>query len=85
MNNPIRTCIVCRKKGDKHEFVRIVKNKNGNISLDKLGKESGRGCYVCASHECLDKLKKSRALNRAYKANFMESVYDDIIREIKNA
>lgn len=84
MNQPIRTCIVCRKKGDKSDFIRIVRDKNDNIIVDSDGKACGRGCYICASDECLDKLKKTRALNRAYKSNYMESVYDRIIGEIKS-
>ena len=42
MNNikkmPERTCMGCNLKKDKRELIRIVKNKNGEISIDKLGK-----------------------------------------------
>lgn len=84
-NNPVlRTCIVCRKKGDKHDFIRIVKDKNNSISIDKQEKKNGRGCYVCDNTECVEKLYKTRALNRAYKTNISEKIYDDILQAIRS-
>ena len=76
-----RTCNVCRTKNDKKNLVRFVRNKNGEISFDKNQKMDGRGCYVCS--ECLDKMKKSRVLNRAYKINVSESEYDRLINIAK--
>ena len=40
---PQRTCMGCNVKKDKNEFIRIVKNKNGEINIDKTGKMPGRG------------------------------------------
>ena len=31
---PLRTCIACRKKGEKENFIKIVKNKNGSIAIE---------------------------------------------------
>ena len=56
---PLRTCMGCNEKKPKKELVRIVKNKEGQISLDKTGKASGRGAYICDSAECLEKVIKS--------------------------
>ena len=75
---PERTCIVCRKKGSKNSFIRVVKNANG-ICLDKTGKVSGRGAYICDSAECLAKCKKTHALNRAFKQEIPEEVYTNLI------
>lgn len=82
-NEVTRTCIVCRQKKDKKEFVRIVKNNENMICVDKTGKMNGRGCYVCAEGECVKNLKKVRALNKTYKTNFGEDVYDKIISELQ--
>ena len=54
----IRTCMGCNQKKDKNELIRIVKNKNNEISIDKTGKQDGRGAYICNSEECLEKLIK---------------------------
>ena len=83
-NNPIeRTCVVCRTKKDKSELIRIVKNKDESVHVDKTGKMNGRGCYVCSSSECLEKMYKVRALNRAFKTNFCEEMYERIRNELQ--
>ena len=35
---PQRTCMGCNAKKDKKEFIRIVKNKENEINIDKTGK-----------------------------------------------
>lgn len=85
MQERLRMCIVCRERSDKKELVRVVKNKNGEILLDKTGKANGRGAYVCKSKECFDKLKKTRALNRAFKCEIPLEVYEKLGEEIENA
>ena len=76
-------CIVCRAHSDKKELLRIVKNKEGQIFVDKQGKANGRGAYICKSMECLNKLKKSRGLNRAFKCEVGDDVYSMIGEEIE--
>lgn len=50
-----RMCMGCNTKKDKKELIRIVASKDGNITIDKTGKLSGRGAYICDSIECLEK------------------------------
>ena len=80
-NNPQRTCIVCRKKADKKDFVRVVKTPDGNFVLDKTGKVNGRGAYVCNQADCIEKCKKTHALSRAFKQEISAEIYDKIILE----
>ena len=40
---PLRTCMGCNEKKTKKELIRIVKDKEGNICVDKTGKKEGRG------------------------------------------
>ena len=40
---PQRMCIACREKKDKKSLIRVVCNKEGEISLDFTGKKAGRG------------------------------------------
>jgi hypothetical protein len=66
MNNqelPERTCIVCREKGTKDSFFRIVEDENGKYTFDKTGKAQKRGSYICKSHECLKRLSKHKKYN----------------------
>ena len=75
-------CIACRQMKDKRELLRIVKDKENNISIDKTGKKNGRGAYICKDKECLAKLKKQKLLNKAFKTNISEDVYKLIEEEI---
>lgn len=75
---PLRTCIACRSEKSKKELYRIVKNKNGDIFLDKTGKSDGRGAYICGKQECLQKLRKARLLNKIFKCEVPDSVYEGI-------
>ena len=82
-NKPERTCIVCRKKGDKSEFIKIVKNKNGDIAVEKDKKLDGRGAYICKNEVCLAKCVKTKALNRVFKTNIPQNIYEGIVKEWK--
>ena len=79
---PQRRCVACRSMKDKNELIRIVKNKNGEISLDATGKAQGRGAYICKDLSCLLKAEKSGALNRAFSANVDSSVYEKLKEEL---
>ena len=38
---PQRTCMGCNEKKDKKDLIRIVKNKDNEISIDRTGKKEG--------------------------------------------
>ncbi len=78
---PQRTCIVCKQKGDKSNFVRIVKTPSGEIAIDKTGKLNGRGAYVCDNIECIKKVQKTHALNRAFKCEISDEVYQKLVED----
>jgi len=80
-HEPERTCIVCRTKGDKSKFLKIVKNKDGEVLIEKDKKLDGRGAYICKKQECLEKCGKTKALNRVFKCNVPENVYEGIANE----
>ncbi|CEN76061.1 nucleic acid-binding protein [[Clostridium] sordellii] len=79
---PQRKCIACQDKDNKKELIRIVKNKEGQIFLDKTGRANGRGAYICDSKSCLEKAIKSKALNRAFKIEVPNEVYEGLMKEI---
>ncbi len=75
---PIRTCIACKTERPKKELIRIVKSKDGVFSVDRRGKASGRGAYVCDDIECMNKIIKNKLLNRAFLMEIPSEVYDAI-------
>lgn len=78
---PMRMCIACRTMKEKRGLIRIVKNKDGEIFLDRTGKASGRGAYICNDIECIRKCKKTRALSRTFAQAVDDGVYDKIQEE----
>ena len=79
----IRMCIVCRAQSDKKTLLRVVKNKDGEIFVDKTGKANERGAYVCKDRNCYQKLCKQKALNRAFKCEVPQEVYQKIGEEFE--
>ena len=77
-----RMCFICRSIINKTNLNRLVKTANGEIFLDKTGKASGRGAYICNSPECLEKIKKQKVLNRAFKCEIPLSVCEKICEEL---
>lgn len=73
---PIRMCCGCGQNLPKRELIRIVKSPEGEISLDKTGKKSGRGGYICPKVECLNVAQKSRKIERVFSCRIPEEVYE---------
>ena len=62
----------------KKELIRIVKNKDGIISVDRSGKAHGRGAYICDNVECLEKAIKSKRLDRAFGTKISDEIYESL-------
>lgn len=80
---PQRKCIACNDRNDKKGLIRIVKNKDGEIFLDPTSKANGRGAYICRDMECLEKAIKTKALNRAFKTEISNEVYEKLKMELE--
>ena len=81
---PMRTCVVCHEKLEKRELLRIVKNKEGIVSVDETGKANGRGAYIKKDLEVLEKAIKSKALERHLECQIDNHIYDEIRKIIEN-
>ncbi|MCI8617643.1 MAG: YlxR family protein [Clostridia bacterium] len=75
---PQRTCMGCNQKKDKKQLIRIVKNKDNEISLDRTGKKEGRGAYICDDIKCLEKLIKSNRLQKIFEMNISQEIYESL-------
>jgi predicted RNA-binding protein YlxR (DUF448 family) len=81
---PMRMCLGCQAMKPKKELIRIVKNQDGDISVDLIGKKPGRGAYICNSTECLEKAKKAKRLERAFEAPIKEEIYDELRLQLED-
>ena len=83
-NIPQRTCIGCNEVKDKNELIRIVKNKEGNIFVDKTGKANGRGAYICNNMEWLEKMIKTKKLERTFDMTISPEIYENLRGEMSD-
>lgn len=71
-------CIVCHSMVDKRDLIRIIKTKEGEYLLDTTLKANGRGAYICKNPDCFAKMIKTKGLNRTFKENIPNEVYQKI-------
>jgi uncharacterized protein len=67
---PQRMCVVCRDKDAKRSLTRLVRTPDGGVVIDKSGKLSGRGAYICDRKTCWERVLKSDVLEKALRARF---------------
>lgn len=79
---PQRTCMACQEKKDKRELVRIVRSPEGEISVDVTGKKPGRGAYICPNLECLNKVIKSKRLERSLETTISQEIYESLKEQL---
>ena len=75
---PQRTCMGCNEKKDKKDLIRIVKNKQNEINIDKTGKSEGRGAYICNNIECLEKAIKTKRIEKVFEQKIPEEIYEKL-------
>lgn len=75
---PQRTCLGCGEAKPKKELIRIVKQNDGKIFIDKTGKANGRGAYICNNVECLEKAIKSKRLERNFETKIDNEIYESL-------
>ncbi|MET3616519.1 putative RNA-binding protein YlxR (DUF448 family) [Peptoniphilus olsenii] len=80
---PMRSCIGCREQKAKKDLIRIVKNKDNEVFVDRTGKANGRGAYLCDDINCLDKAIKTKALNRSFSMDINENVYEELKKSME--
>ena len=81
---PMRMCTGCMEMKPKKELIRVVKSKEGEISLDLVGKKPGRGAYVCKDASCLAKAFKTKRLSRNLETPISEEIYDELLKAVEN-
>ena len=82
ISRPERRCVGCGESKDKKELIRVVRSPEGEVSLDPVGKKSGRGAYLCHSLACFKKARKSKRLEATLKTVISEEIYQRLEAEI---
>lgn len=75
---PLRRCVVTREQFPKRELIRIVRNKEGLVSVDLTGKANGRGAYVQKNPEVIAQAQKRKVLERQLEVSIPQAIYDEL-------
>ena len=78
----MRQCIGCMTSKPKRELIRIVRTKEGNQNRPD-GKSFRSGAYICNDIECLEKIRKKKALNRSFEQEVDEEIYEKLREELQ--
>jgi len=81
---PLRKCVITNEKLPKKELVRIVKNKEGIVSLDLTGKLNGRGAYLKKEKAVFLKAQKTKKLDRHLECIVPEEIYIELLKLLED-
>ena len=79
-----RKCIVTNQILPVDQLIRFVKTKDGLIKIEKKTKLLGRGAYCLNNLESINELFKKKLLNRSFKTNISNEVYEKLKKEVQN-
>ncbi len=80
---PMRKCVATGEMKPKKEMIRIVRSKEGEVSVDPTGKKSGRGAYISLDKDAILSAKKKDVLSRHLEADIDDSLYDQLMALIE--
>ena len=84
---PLRKCTGCGEMKEKKQLVRIVRapeteGEPVSISLDLIGKKTGRGAYICNDPACLSKARKARRLEKGFRCRIPDEIYAQLEEQL---
>lgn len=80
---PMRKCVATGEMKPKKELVRIVRSKEGDVSIDLTGKKSGRGAYLSKDKEAVLLAKKRNTLSNHLEVSINDSIYEELLELIE--
>ena len=80
---PLRKCVATGEMHPKKEMIRVVRTKEGEVSVDLTGKKSGRGAYVSKTEDAIELARKKKVLDNQLEAKVPAEVYDELIRVVQ--
>lgn len=89
---PMRKCLGCGEMFPQKQLVRVVKTRtkdeNGEesftVSLDLVGKKSGRGAYICKKSECFQIARKKARFQKALSCEIPQEIFEQMLKELES-
>ncbi len=80
---PERKCLGCNIRRPKGELVRVVRLSDGSVTLDKTGKVSGRGAYICPDIKCYNKARKAKRFETNLEMEIPPEIFDALAARLE--
>lgn len=80
---PLRKCVATGEMRPKKELVRIVRSKEGEVSIDLTGKKNGRGAYLSKDKDAILLAKKKNTLRNQLEVDIDDSIYDELLELVE--
>lgn len=75
---PERKCLGCAERRPKNELIRVVRTPEGEILIDRTGKRSGHGAYLCPELACFNKARKAKRFESALEVEIPAEIYEKL-------
>lgn len=79
---PMRSCVVTGEKCEKRDLIRVVRDKDGQVTIDVTGKANGRGAYLKRDIDVINRAKKNKILDRRLEVVVPDSIYEELVSMI---
>jgi len=81
----IRTCVLTREPLEKKDLLRIVRNKEGIVSVDLTGKANGRGAYLKKDKDVILKARDTKILDKKLECSVPDEIYDILLETVNES
>lgn len=78
----MRMCLGCQEMKPKKELIRVVKNKENEISIDFTGKKPGRGAYICRDISCFQKARKAKRFEKTFEIPINDEIFEALEQQL---
>ena len=80
---PLRKCVVTKQMLPKQELIRIVRNKQGEVTIDLTGKLNGRGAYLSKDLAVIEQAQESNILRSHLQVPIDDTIYTQLKEIVK--
>lgn len=81
---PQRRCAGCMQVKPQRDMLRIVKPRDGAVTIDPSGHAEGRGVYICSA-ACVELAWKKKRLGRSLRCDVPFEIYEEIRQEFNRS
>lgn len=81
---PIRKCVITGNQVPKKDLFRVVREPDGKVTIDTVGKVKGHGVYLSKDRDVIAQAKKKHALDRHLEVHVEDIIYDSLIELLDN-